>query len=382
MVVRRLLFVACLVVFIDVSFYEAITPLLAEYRNSLGLTKGEAGLLVGAYAGGSLINSFSAGFAAAKLGPRRIILAGLTIFGLAGIAFGFADNFAVLFSARLIQGASAAMLWSGAMTWLINSFPAERRGAVIGTALAASMAGALFGPAIGAVASEIGTEIVFTAAGGIAFLIAVAVMSIPDATARDDDIRGAISGMFKGPVAGAATLIAVPSIMFGVIAVLIPLQIDSLGGSSVMVALGFALGAVLEGSLSPVVGRFSDIHGRMLPYGIGTAVAAIALLIVPAQNIPLVLGALIGSALGAAWCFGPASAQLADNAESVGLHQGPATAIANIAWAIGQAVGSVGSGALAEAYGELLPCALTALILAAASVPAWRRVLASRAPAG
>src|SRR5665811_385136 len=51
--VRRLITVACAVIFVDVAFFEAITPLLADYRNQLGLGEGEAGLLVGSYAVGS-----------------------------------------------------------------------------------------------------------------------------------------------------------------------------------------------------------------------------------------------------------------------------------------------------------------------------------------
>lgn len=380
--VRRLLIVACLVVFIDVAFYEAITPLLAGYRNSLGLTKGEAGILVGAYAAGSILASFPAGLAAARMGPRRIIIGGLIVFAVAGIGFGFAHSYSALLITRFVQGISAAILWSGAFAWLINSFPAEQRGTVIGTALGAAVTGALIGPAIGALANEIGTELVFTVVGVIAIVITGAVISIPDATARtDQDVGETLSSMVSRPVVAAATLIAVPSIMFGAVAVLVPLQIDSLGGSSVMVAVGFAAGATLEATLAPIVGRFSDIHGRMLPYAIGTSVAAAAVLVVPAQSIPLVLGALIGTALGAAWCFGPASAQLADNAEAVGLHQGPATAVSNVAWALGQAIGAVGGGALAEVSGELLPCAVAAAMLVAVAYPAWRRVVAARAVA-
>ncbi|HZJ28942.1 MAG TPA: MFS transporter, partial [Solirubrobacterales bacterium] len=69
---RRLITVACAVIFVDVAFFEAITPLLADYRNQLGLGEGEAGLLVGSYAVGSVLFSLPAGFAASRLGPRLV----------------------------------------------------------------------------------------------------------------------------------------------------------------------------------------------------------------------------------------------------------------------------------------------------------------------
>lgn len=376
---RRLLFVACSVVFIDVAFYEAIVPLLAGYRNDLGLTKGEAGMLVGAYAAGSILASIPAGLAAAKFGPRRTIMIGLFVFAAGGIGFGFSHSFLPLVSMRLLQGVAAASLWSGAFTWLINSFPAEQRGAVIGTALGVAVAGALIGPAIGALAAETSTEVVFTATGIVAFLIALSVAAIPDATARETNRVGEIArSMVAQPVMFAALLVALPSIMFGVVAVLVPLQIDSLGGTSALVAAGFAGGALVEAALAPIVGRFSDRRGRMLPYAIGASIGAIAILLVPAASIPLVLGGLMGVAVGAGMSFGPASAQLADNAEAIGLHQGPATAVSNIAWAVGQMVGATGGGALAEIAGELVTCLLVTLMLAGIAIPTWRHVYLAR----
>lgn len=381
---NRLLLVACSVVFIDVAFYEAITPLLADYRNDLGLTKGQAGLLVGVYAIGSVLASIPAGLAAARLGPRRIIIGGLLVFALAGAGFGFSDSFELLLSTRFVQGLAAATLWSGALTWLIYSFPAARRGAVIGTALGVAIAGALFGPAIGAFAGQVGTGPVFGAAAAIALVIALAVFFIPDVTVRDDHRLATIMrSMVARPVAFAAVLVAVPSIMFGAVAVLVPLRIDDLGGSAVLVAIGFATGAAMEASLSPLIGRFSDTHGRMLPYAFGVTVSIVAVLLVPAPSIPLVLGGLMGVALGSGMSFGPASAQLADSAEAVGLHQGPATAISNIAWALGQVIGAVGGGALAGVAGELVACLAVATMLACVALPTWQRVrLAGRSRLG
>jgi MFS family permease len=373
--VRRLLLSACLVVFIDVAFFEAITPLLAGYRNDLGLSKGEAGVLVGAYAAGAILASIPAGLAAGWLGPRRVIIAGLLVFAVSGIAFGFSHSYELLVATRLLQGLAAASMWSGALTWLINSFPAEQRGSVIGTALGVAVAGALIGPAIGALADRISTEVVFTVVGVAAILIVFAVVSIPDATVRESNgLSEIIRSMVAGPVMFAAVLVIAPSIMFGAVAVLVPLQIDSLGGSALLVAAGFAVGAAMEAALSPLVGRFSDRRGRMLPFAIGASVGAATILLVPIHSIPLVLGGLMGAAVGAGMTFGPAFALLADNAERVGLHQGPATAVANLAWAVGQLIGAAAGGALAEVGGEILPCLLVMAMLVAVSVPAWRRV--------
>src|SRR5690606_21548187 len=111
-----------------------------------------------------------------------------------------------------------------------------------------------------------------------------------------------------------------------------------------------------------------------LPYAVGASFSVIAVLFVPAQSIPLVLGGLIGVALGSGMAFGPASAQLADTADAVGLRQGPATANSIIAWPHGQVNGAVGGGGLAELAGELVTCLVIAGMLISVAVPTWLRV--------
>jgi MFS family permease len=98
---RRLLLLGSAVVFLDVVFYTAITPLLPMYADDLGLSKGAAGVLAAAYAAGTLIASLPAGFVAARVGPRRALLWGLLLLGLSSLAFGFSHHVALLDAARL-----------------------------------------------------------------------------------------------------------------------------------------------------------------------------------------------------------------------------------------------------------------------------------------
>ena len=94
------------------SYYAAITPLL-PHVDDLGLSKTAAGVLSASYAAGTLIASLPAGFMAARLGPRRTLLAGLLL-GVASLAFGFAHHIVLLDLARFVQGAAGALAWSGA----------------------------------------------------------------------------------------------------------------------------------------------------------------------------------------------------------------------------------------------------------------------------
>jgi len=99
---RRLLLLGSTVVFLDVAFYTAITPLLPGYVDDLGLSKAAAGVLSAAYAAGTLIAALPAGLIAVRFGARRALLAGLLLLGLASLAFGFGHRVAVLDGARFV----------------------------------------------------------------------------------------------------------------------------------------------------------------------------------------------------------------------------------------------------------------------------------------
>jgi MFS family permease len=381
--VRRLLLLGSTVVFLDVVFYEAIIPLLPDYVDDLGLSKASAGLLSAAYAAGTLIASLPAGLMAARVGPRRTLLCGLALLGFASLVFGFGNQVVLLDAARFVQGVGGALAWAGALTWLILATPEKRRGSVIGDVLGVAIAGALLGPAVGALAGEVGTEPVFSSVLLLTLALSVAALRIPEPERGPqqhlDEIREAIT---SPPVLRATWYVAAPSAMFGLIAVLVPLRIDELGGGAGLVAGGFMIGAGLEAIMAPLVGRLSDRVGRLRPYTAGMLISAAAIALVPApETLGLMLAVLIVTSVGAGICFVPALAMLSDSAEATGLHQGLAAGLINIAWAAGQVVGGVGGGAAASGAGDALPCLLAAALLLATAAAA-RLATAPAEPTG
>lgn len=374
---RKLLLLTSAVVFFDVAFYAAIAPLLPYYVSEFGLSKAEAGILTASYAGGTLIFSLPAGFVATRVGPRRALIGGLLLLGVASVVFGYGRDIGMLDVARFAQGAAGALIWSGALTWLITSAPAERRGSVIGTALGTAVAGALVGPLFGALAAEVGTEAVFGASLGVAAVLAALAARLPEgAPPERQPLREVAARIAARPVLAATAFVAIPSVMFGVVEVLVPLRIAGLGGGHALIAGGFIACAALEAGLAPVIGRVSDRVGRRLPFVTGTAICACGMLgIAAAQALGPVVGALIVGSLGAGICFAPAMTTLSETAEQGGLHQGFATGLSNMAWAAGQMVGAVAGGAAASAAGYAAPAIGVAMLLLFASVYAYRSLL-------
>ena len=74
--VRRLLVLACAIVFVDTTFYAAITPLLPHFEDEFGLSKSAAGVLVAAYPAGTLVGAIPGGYLAARAGVRATVLLG------------------------------------------------------------------------------------------------------------------------------------------------------------------------------------------------------------------------------------------------------------------------------------------------------------------
>ena len=362
---RRLLFLASAMIFFDVAFFAAIAPLLPQYVDELGLTKAEAGILSAAYAAGTLLASLPAGFVASRVGPRRTVIMGLLLLGCSSVAFGFADQIYLLDGARFVQGIAGALIWSGALTWLITTAPEENRGSIIGTALGTAVAGALLGPALGAIAGSIGTEIVFSSVLLVTILLAFGAASLPETTPPEEQNLGEVMAILRSrPVLEAAAFVAVPSVMFGAIEVLVPLRIDSLGGSHGLIAAGFIAGAGLEAMLAPLAGRISDRVGRRLPYVIGLSICAFAMVVIAVvPSLEEVLAGLIVTALGAGLCFAPALTLISDVAEESGLHQGFAAGLSNMAWASGQVIGGVGGGVVASLTGNAAPSLAISLLL-------------------
>ncbi len=236
---------------------------------------------------------------------------------------------------------------------------------MIGTALGTAVAGALLGPVLGAVAASVGTGPVFGSVLIVTLGLAYAASRLPESRVPERQSgREVVATLLSKPILDGAAFVAVPSVMFGAIEVLVPLRIDSLGGGHGVIAGGFIAGAALEAVLAPMAGRLSDRVGRRTPYVIGLTICAVAMVAVAlAQTLGGVLAALIVTSLGAGLCFAPALTLLSDIAESSSLHQGFAAGLSNMAWASGQVVGGVGGGVVASLTGNALPSIAISVLL-------------------
>src|SRR5262245_47109847 len=367
---RRLLVLVSAIIFVDTLLFTALTPLVPKYADEFDLSKAGAGILVGAYGAGALFGGIPGGLAAARWGPKRAVVGSLLLLATASIAFAFADSAVALGLARFVQGISSTATWAGALTWISVETPRERRGAAIGTTFGAAVAGAVLGPVFGGFAKFAGVEVSFAAVGLI--VLGFSALAPRGRTSRREPVSfdGLARALADTRFVGGLWLNMLPAILFGVLLVLAPLALDDAGWGAFAIAAVFFGAGLVEVVLNPLLGRFSDRVGRLIPIRASLAASAVMAAALGAATTAVAIAVLVCLASIAFGSLYTPSMSLASNrAEVAGLAQGLAYGVVNTAWAFGELVGPTAGGALAESAGDAAPylvgAALCALTLAA-----------------
>ncbi|HUI38216.1 MAG TPA: MFS transporter [Thermoplasmata archaeon] len=107
----------------------AVLPIIGS---SLHASTPELGLVLGAFLVGVAIFQIPAGLASVRYGPRRVSLAGIALFGSAGIVSAFAPSWPWLALLRFVGGIGAAFFFSPALSLIAAYFPPARRGPIVG----------------------------------------------------------------------------------------------------------------------------------------------------------------------------------------------------------------------------------------------------------
>lgn len=366
---RRLLPIVCAVVFADTMLFAAVIPLVPTLADDYGLSKLEAGVLVGTYGAGAMLSGIPAGLLAGRIGPKRTVILGLLTLAVSSALFGLAGGPLSLALSRFAQGISSAVTWAGALAWLTLGTPRERRGQILGTAFSFAVLGFIVGPAVGAVAELTTIMVVFVTIAIVIAGLTLVASACPAGPDESMPTGGLLRALGDHAFVAAIWLTMLPALFFGAIDVLVPLALDDAGWGSVAIAATFVCAGAIEVAVAPAAGAISDRQGRMYPVRMALwAFVAVALALALTPTALLVATLVVCAAVVASLIYTPSIALVSDRAEARGIPQTLGFGVMNTAWALGVMVGPAGGGALASALGDAAPFVVTAALAAATAI--------------
>lgn len=365
--VRRVVRLCGTSLLLDTTFFAVLSPLLAGYADSAGLSQTGVGLLVAAYSLGFVLAAFPAGNLVSRRGPRSMLVVGLLIVASSCALFAVATTGPELIGFRFVQGVGGILAWASAMSWAQAVAPSERRGEVAGAVLGTAVVGSIAGPAVGALATVVGTTPVFLGLAAVFLVLAVLALRLPATRpVQSPGWRHALRLLSDHRLRLGIWLLTLGGIVTGAIYTLAPLTLADVGVTPVGTSAVFLLMAAAAALTSPRVGRRADRHGR--------AVVAVVVLLVGAAA--MLLTGLVSRAGGPLWLlvlllvtgfvvleagYVPGSALIADGTEGSEASRGELLALANLGWALGMTGASLAAGVLVTHLGPVAPYVAVAL---------------------
>jgi MFS family permease len=371
--VRRLLALVSSIIFVDALLFTALTPLVPAYAEEFDLSKAGAGLLVGAYGAGALFGGIPGGIGAARFGPKRAVVAGLVLLSISSFGFALADSALALGAARFVQGVASTATWAGALAWISVVAPRERRGEVIGTAFGVAIFGAILGPVFGGLAELVSIELAFATVGALTLAFA-GFASLGEPARRESASFAGLGRAFRDQrFLGGLWLNMLPAMLFGLLIVLTPLALDDAGWGTFAIAAVFFGAGLVEVVLNPLLGRYTDRVGRLLPVRAALVASTIVAVGLAVSSTAALIAALVCAAsISFGSLYTPGMSLTSHRAESAGLAQGLAFGVMNTAWAFGELVGPTLGGTLAESAGDAVPYAVGACLCALTLAATYR----------
>ncbi|WAL66329.1 MFS transporter [Amycolatopsis cynarae] len=223
--------------------YNIVYVALPDIGKALGFSPQSAQWVVSAYSvglGGLLLFG---GRAVDRLGPRRMFVTGLALYGVASLAGGLAPGSGLLIAARAVQGAGGALLTPATLTLIYRGFaegPARNR--ALGAWGMAGSAGLAAGSLLGGVLTNyLGWEWVFFVNVPLALGCALAAPALlpadPDRSSGSFDLPGAVLatagsallvlGLAVGPDAGWLSAGSIGALAAGIVLLALLLVVEA-----------------------------------------------------------------------------------------------------------------------------------------------------------
>ncbi len=379
------LFVIVLTVFIDITGYGLIIPLLPYYAVEFDAGPAALGVLIASFAIMQFFFSPFLGRVSDTKGRKPILLLSLFVSFVGFTFFSFADSFLMLLLSRIIAGVATER--AVAQAYIADITDYKNRTKEIGKIGAALGAGFIVGPAMGGVLSTFGYSIAGYAAMLLTLVNILFVFSFlpePDRVREKSlESSGYFSGLLgsiKKPLLGPTLLILfIVTFAFSTIPVIVPLlglelfDFDSLHLSFVFIYIGL-IQIVLQGFL---ISWLSKRFGEEKLVALGPTLMAIGVFVMPFfQNLGIFY--LANSLLAAGFGLVNTSIPGFLSKRSSSTEQGSVLGIVSSIASIANIPGPLIIGVVYDVAGSFVPFLFSALMLSVAFLISCRVYQACR----
>jgi len=358
-----------------------VLPLFASY---LGADPAGVGMVAAVSAFTGIFVGIPAGMLSDRVGRRRMLIFAALVFSTAPFLYLLVTQLWQLALIRLYHGVATAVFIPVAMALVVDLFHKER-GEKIGWFSASTLIGRFMAPIVGgavigmlALNPGIGYRVVYLVCGIAGVLALLLVFSIPDqAKAKGDEQRWAEKlsslmfialtnkGILITSIVEAAMLFA-----YGTFETFLPLYSIKIGLSAYTVGAFLSAQVITLALTKPMMGRFSDRHGRKPQIIVGAIIGALCVgsISLFESFLPLLaLSILLGLSLSIV--TSATSALIADLSRRE--THGSAMGVFGSIMDIGHTAGPLASGIVVTYFGFGKAFVMASLILIAAAFLFW-----------
>lgn len=272
-------FVIFVTIFIDITGFGIILPLLPFYARNFGADSLTLGILVASFPVMQFVFSPILGRLSDRFGRRPVLLLSISFSGVSFVLFAVANSLAALFLSRIIAGMATES--AVARAYIADITTEEERSTGIGKVGAAFGAGFIIGPVIGGLTSIFGFSAPGFAAAGLALMNFLSVLFfLPESltnnkkiSTRDVDYGNPFRIALKTPRIGYVLVIQfIIALAFSSLPVILPLLgIEFFGFAEVEMSYFFmyigVIQIVLQGFL---IGKLAKRFGEEILIVLGS----------------------------------------------------------------------------------------------------------------
>ncbi len=372
------------------------SPALPLFAAHLGADPSGVGFVAAVSAFTGIIASIPAGMLSDRIGRKRMLLASAVVFATAPFLYQFVDRLWQLALVRFYHGLATAVFIPVSMALVSDLFHQER-GEKIGWFSTATLLGRFLAPSAGGAVLGLsshdpaeGFRIVYLVCAGAGVLSMLLVLRLPDPHRSRQQPRSwaETAALFRSAVSHRSVLITAgveAAILFayGTFETFLPLHAKNAGLSSYEIGVFLSAQVITLTLTKPVMGRFSDQHGRQPQIFLGAIIGAACISATGLLHafLPL-LGLSILFGLSLSIVTSATSALIADlsRRESLGSSMGILGSIMDIGHTTGPLVSGMIAASVSLAAAFIV--AGVVLLLAAALFRVQMRSLSLSAQAG